>query len=1166
MFRKPLKFLAQTFSAAVLAGCLCLHAEDAASRVWPMPALSGADAWSIQGKPEKLFEFNSADGAIAVRFDSAKDNSADLRLKEPLPVPDEATGLSFLCGNNGASSGLFIKPIIKDASGAEFLFHTSSKGSYGKGVFYPEHAWMRCVEERFYVPGLARPTPEPRAGATLEAPRPNLEPKRPFTLLGFRFIGDHLLKGNDFVELYLRDFSFTKLDPQSSKLYYQFRDVESYGELDKLPYFTPAHFGKWYGKRFDLCWELRDSYEGNPFLADGRTFRFEAGGWEKKADKPYPLLLAERIELPVREKGTYWLKVRTHWFHDGKKAVPDAVEEREFRLDVINGDAPQKRKPVATDAQIANCFVRIAPEREALVYSAEEPFIVKTLFRKPEGDLGDMNIKISVDAGAETVKALDLKPEWDKDGLFRAEVDLSGSPAGAYKVKATLRSGEKPLDETECLVGKKEAPQAAGKTNVPKASPSAADLISGPRPMFPLTPMLPEDARTDSKRAWEEYYKPFLDRAGEISTDIELQVIWKDVEPLPGVFDWRAVDRFADYAKTKGLKLFLWPEFRSSSTPDWLPSLYEKNENGKVFGSGASYLYHGGRLNYIHAGIVRSRVANFVKNLAEHFNSRPELQGYFICYEHPGDSPFLGWYEGYSEESQAAFKKHMMNKFKDIEPLNARWGTSFTSWDALTAPPAKDAPPAYALDWLRFKTESIEVFMKEMVSIMRSVDDKRLILVYADGISDYAWFREHGCMSANGGSHDVKDMPDYASYAMAGMPQRTEDHSPGNWTAYFPAQLDASVFAMTAAGGANTSCRAYVFTKNKFSDANDPNVSLGRYKRFIPVWTELRGTVPAEPIDVFILKDLSSYLLRARTTYTGWFNSVWTFACLMQAQTPCATTIGTDWEKGKLLIADSSMAQLERKTIDRMANYVENGGTLLMSADAGRKCLEQPDADWVLLSRFGFQAPEGEPRQNFKAKAIPVDESLFGASDAAFTLRDTWNVKPPANAETIARFDGDPNKAALSWKAYGKGKVAVCWAQTIVPPLFSDSDGQRPFLRDIARWAGVKLPGEASDNRLWINLLKTKDSSKFYGLVHEGVWQNTPSVPVEGAVRWTLPAGEKYKVVEILSGKELGEFTSEQLLDKGLPVKLGPHEVAIFRMTRSSSLVFRAVGNIFGGE
>ena len=253
-------------------------------------------------------------------------------------------------------------------------------------------------------------------------------PKRPYTLLGLRFVGQHQRRGDAFTEFFFRDFSFTRLTPRTSSLYYQFRDQECYGELDPAPSLTPAHMGKWYGKRFEMCWEVRNSYGGDPFFADGKTFRFDSTGWELKSDKiPYPLEAAQRIQFPVKEKGTYWVRVRLRHSLDDKEPLPQEVMEREFRLDVIRGAASIMRPPIPREATIANCFVRIAPERKSLIYGADERFIVRVLFRNPGKDVKDTACRMVVRAacGGEEVKSLDLRPRWEENTPYEAEVDLS---------------------------------------------------------------------------------------------------------------------------------------------------------------------------------------------------------------------------------------------------------------------------------------------------------------------------------------------------------------------------------------------------------------------------------------------------------------------------------------------------------------------------------------------------------------------------------------------------------------------------------------------------------------------------------------------------------------------------------------------------------------------
>ncbi len=1129
-------------TAILLLGCAIPLCAADANQVWPLSALDDAAAWMAtpQGEKPFTFECHSESGALFVRFDCAKDNVAELRLKGPVPMPDGVTGFTFLCGNNGVPSSLWVKVLARDAAGKEFAFHTFSRFSFGKGWFSPEHFTRRVCEERFTTPGFGRPKPEPASGATLEGPVPNIGPKPPYTLLGLRFIGSH--QGGKFTEFFFRNFAMTRLDPRAAPFYYQFRDVESFGELDPLPWLTPANLGIWGGKRFELSWELRDRYEGTPFLVDGKTFEFTQPDWQEKSDGvPYPLQIAQRIEFPIKEKGTYWARVRLRWWYDGKSPLPRKISECEFRLDVVNGAEPVKRKPVPADAMAMNCFIRIAPERKSLIFENKEKFAVKVAFRNPGESVKDVTCRAVVRqaSGDVEVKTLDIVPVWDGDKSFIAELDLSDLKPGVYKVLAEIHAGKQMFDQVERTIARKEpVAAAAAELPIPASVPSWQELLASPKPMFHLNPCLPANMPQDSVKAWDEHYRPFLDKAGELSTQIEFSFDWKNVEPLPDVYDWGIVDRFVNYAHSKGLTVQLLLSFRD--LPEWMPGRYEMSADGTVFGARHLYKFHGGRPNFVNAPEIRSGMAAFFRSVAERYRGHPGVQSYYTCFEHPGDAPANGWYEGYAPESVAAFRREMRKMFGGIEAANRRWDTAYASWDAVVPPP-ESASSRYRLDWRRFKTDGIEGVLKHFVTAIRSADPKRLIMVYGDGVGDYRWFSEQGCMSANGGCEKAIGMPSYAACALAGFPQRAEEISVGNWSACFPTQLDASLFAMMAGGGANAHCKAFVWTKNCFSDMADPNVKLGRYKRFMPIWTELRQTELAQPIEAFLAKDCGS---------VGTYGIIG----LMQAQVPAARGIGDLWKNGKLLLAIDlepwAPMEMEKEQIDRVVAYVENGGTLLMSADAGRQSVDAPAEDWVLLRRFGIEPPAKGPALNQKATAVPASGAIFEDEARPFTLRDMWNIPPPVGMETAACFDGDTNRAAISWKPFGKGKVAVVWARTIIPPLFSEPTAAYPFFRDMARWAGIEPMADATDTRLWTNLLKTKDGSTFYGLAHVGVWSKTPATSVEGAVRWlVLPEGN-YHVTELISGKEIGDFTAAKLKTDGLPVKLEPREVAIFRMVR----------------
>ena len=312
----------------------------------------------------------------------------------------------------------------------------------------------------------------------------------------------------------------------------------------------------------------------------------------------------------------------------------------------------------------------------------------------------------------------------------------------------------------------------------------------------------------------------------------------------------------------------------------------------------------------------------------------------------------------------------------------------------------------------------------------------------------------------------------------------------------------------------------------------------------MPIWTELRQTVLAQPIEAFSLTDRAGSLLRNNSTFGG-YDDPWGTMCVMQAQVPFA---GMDWKRpGKLLIVASMFDTLEQATIDKIVAFVENGGTLFMFAESGRRCVEAPAEDWVLLRRLGFAPPLGEAAVGRKTIAQPVPGGIL--SPGGFELRDLYSVPPqPEGVDSAATFaDGGP---AISWKRCGKGQAAVCWAQTIIPPAVAPQGGNTPFLRDIAVLAGIKPVATPGDRRLWTNLLKTSDGKKFYCMAVHPEWHDVPRGPVDCNVRWAGVPDGKYQATELCRNRDLGVVEGADVRDGGLAVKLQLREAAIIRLER----------------
>ncbi|HEY3332543.1 MAG TPA: beta-galactosidase [Capsulimonadaceae bacterium] len=1127
-------------SALALAAVLLAPPAFAAELTKPLPELDHAAAWTVEPGREGFLTAEDAPGAVLVRFRAVKETVAKLLLKTPVPLDSSTTGFTFRATNGVSTAGLIISVLVKDAKDREFWFYTKSPGSYERGVFFPEHSWRRSRDLRFNTAGFDRVKLEPSRDATVGGPR-GATPVKPLTLLGLRFEGVHQRPETSWTDVYVHDLVATSLNPQNSALYYQFNDRECYGEVDPIPAITLGELGHWFGKRFTVNWEIRDRYDGKPFMKGGKDFTLDS------ADKtvPYPMQLAQKIEIPVTTEGTYWVHMKLRWTRVSSP-VPDEINQFDYRLYVKKG-AKAMPAPLPKLAAAPKTLVDIAPDRASLIYTPAEKFVVPVVFSKP--DLADPTFTISVTVtsyGAkDVVKTFTPTPTWDSAGNYTYAADLSTLPAGPYYIDASVLVGGKPLDTVTRIVGKPTPPIAtAGPANIPASVASWQEVVKSPKPLFQLSPMPPQDG-TD---VWTRY-KSFMDNLAPTTNEMELQILWRDVEPMPGVYDWGLVDRVVDYAQTKGIKVLLWPAMVGYE-PEWLPSCYTENREGSIFGQTA-YLFHGARLNYWQAPAIKSAAMRLIAAVPARYRTHPAVRGYFVLAEAPGEAPFNGWFDGFDVPTLANFRDYAKQKYVTLAAVNKAWGTKFTTWPSV-APPIGDALPQYWLDWMKLRTDAISGFLVDGVKVVRGYDTKRPIIIYHDGVGDEQLqaFRTQGCILANGGAHDPERAAISAlSSALAGLDERTEDHSPGAWSQYFPTQLDATVFTMAMGGGANTHCKAYMYTTKTLDQISKPPYSFDRYQKFMPIWTELRTTKPL-PVDVMLFKDSTAGLLRTKSTYGWGWGDAWMNLNCFQSHLICAEGSMEFCQGAKLVIATgASVRQLNLATIDSIVKYVENGGVLLMRPDTGEVCVETPDQRWALMKRFGIAPPTGDPDNGYIA-AKPIAGTMFGEGTPSFVLRNFWAASEQPGMTTLASVERKPGQVAMSWKPFGKGKVIVVWAQTIVPADRSaDHGGSYSVLRDVAKWAGARIYTDASSLKLWTNLLKGDDGSTYYALAYRPVWQEDNPPAVSGTVQYTVPDGN-YDVTEIISGTSVGTMTASKLKTDGISVKLEPHALGLYRLRR----------------
>lgn len=1112
------------------------RAADPVSRVELLPVLVDVNQWEVPAESAGWFHLEQRPQSLGLEIGSFEQGkSGRLNLKAPVAFPEWADGMAFSVSNRGGGfdMGITFRVVVLDAKNQEFLFKTVSPKLPHQIQYFPNHFRSRPI--RFSVPGLQRLVLVPVAGGNVEAVGERRMPVPPYRVAGLQIESVNFSppagQENRAIPLYLLDFAFTHLSRQGSALYYALDGVESFGELDAIPAIPLGQLGPHFGASFSVSWEVRDQYDGQPFLVGGQNYQLD------ESDPDYALSLNEKVAFPVKEKGTYWIHVTRRWSQSAGNKMPQKIDDFELRLDVFQGKEKTAHVPIPASEAIPESLIRIAPKRPSSTYQADEPFRVQTFFWKPAGANTSWRLEVRNINDDKVLKTQQGTFASDAESPLSVAWDISALAPGSYRLRAEVLADGKAVDRTERLVGRVGGEKVSA--TIPASIPSWQEMLASDRSLVVLQPHL--DEPNPARRL--ELIKRFIDNASTITSRMEFELGWRDLEPLPGVYDWSELDQVLAYAHEKGMTALIWPSIVGSE-PEWLPSAFEvpRNADGSIFGAPA-YLFHGGRLNLWHAEAIRKPALRFLTALATHLKSNPAVHGYYVVTEHPADSPVHNWLVGGSVETQADFRKYCRETFSSLKNLNERWGTQLKSWDEIGVPPG-DASPLQRLDWLVFIRDGIGLFLVDAVKAIRKADSHRIIQVYGDGADSETLkkLKPLGCMMADGGSQYPETFGgDSMGIAAHGLQRRAEEVSVGHWSWMFPTQLDATLFTMMLGGGGNANIKMFIPLNKTFEELRRPTYSLDRFEKLLPIWNELRVTEPL-PRDNFTLHDRNSQLLNAGSTQ--FFADPWTHMLCMEAGLLSPWVPLEMAVKGKMIFLQKLTAY-EKPVIEGLVRYVEEGGVLVMNADAGRHVPEIPEADWVLLKRFGFTSPPEKESNGSYIEAVPLPGDIFPENAKPFRLRDIWSSSLQADEHMIATFQGDASRPAITWKTFGKGRVVVIWTSTIVP---ARADGGYPFLRDIARWAGVSLRSEGTPSIFWTNLLKNRSQEIYYGLVYHSAFPSDGKGPgIEGVTRWVLPEGE-YQVRELINAREIGVRTARQLKEEGLPARLNPYEVAIYRM------------------
>ncbi|MGN6741765.1 MAG: beta-galactosidase [Amnibacterium sp.] len=216
---------------------------------------------------------------------------------------------------------------------------------------------------------------------------------------------------------------------------------------------------------------------------------------------------------------------------------------------------------------------------------------------------------------------------------------------------------------------------------------------------------------------WDEDVR-LMQRAGVTVATVGV-FSWARLEPADGRFDFGWLDEVLDTLHAGGIRVDL--ATATASPPPWLalahPDILPVTADGVRLSIGSRQHYSPSSATY------RRYADRLVRALAERYRDHPALEAWHVnnelaCHVH----------HDYSDESAAAFRRWLEDRYGSVETLNEAWGTAFWSqaygsFDEVMPPRA--APtfrnPTQLLDFDRFSSDAwLEVYRAE-AAILREV-------------------------------------------------------------------------------------------------------------------------------------------------------------------------------------------------------------------------------------------------------------------------------------------------------------------------------------------------------------------------------------------------------------------------------------------------------------
>lgn len=219
---------------------------------------------------------------------------------------------------------------------------------------------------------------------------------------------------------------------------------------------------------------------------------------------------------------------------------------------------------------------------------------------------------------------------------------------------------------------------------------------------------------------------------------------WSRLEPRPGEYDFAWLDDVIGRLHADGIRVIL--ATATASPPAWLAREYPESLpvtiDGVLLGFGSRQQFSPSSSAY------REHAMRLVRAVAERYGQHPAVEAWHI-----GNEYGCHVARSYDDESAAAFRHWLQDRYETIDGLNAAWGTDFWSqrygsFEEVSVPSAMPTfpNPTQLLDFERFSSDAMLSLHRAEVEILRELSPQLPITTNFMGFfagADYWQWAQH---------------------------------------------------------------------------------------------------------------------------------------------------------------------------------------------------------------------------------------------------------------------------------------------------------------------------------------------------------------------------------------------------------------------------------------